>query len=662
MKKYLLLLGLIIIFSFFVSDKNEKNVVVNNRSYLEANLEIQEDNYFIADDYIQSIFLKTDKNKFLSGFKATSGTLNLDCNNHSNYVGTGCFLKTLLNENVTSSHGVVVYGDVTGDGVASITDMVQLVLHANEKKILSEKIKQVAADIDYDKNVTVDDAMSLAIHVQADIPLLHPSSKDIKTIIELSTTNISIEKNENVQIFATTNKGDVTIVDWKSTDPKIALVDSTGLVTGVGKGTTTIIVTAKDGTTRELVVNVNVTVPVTGVIMNKNELTLKEGEQEKLIATVSPSDATNKSVIWSSSNINIVAVDDVGTILAKAPGSAKITAKTKDGNYISECVVTVLSNTVSVTGVTLNASNGTVYINSLDKKVNLVATVSPNNATNKSLKWESSDTSVATVDNNGVVTLNKIGTAKITATTVDGGYQATYQLTGKKKAIVVITASLGVRMNDWFQSFVSLNNYKYKFDDSTLKYVYKSGSGFDYQVGEGLETAKTFINDKFSSKKEYIELFVFFTMTGNSVKNSTCNEITDSSEYEEIAKNYNSAIQSIKNEGYHVKGFVLSHPPLQSKHENASDHKIVYSTSSNACASGYRSSWKYYLSNEKIQSILVNYSNLTFIDNFSKYLILVDKEAKDFDWLRTYTTADGLHWDEATTIDYMTLAFNGAGM
>ena len=655
-------MSLIIIISFFVSYEKEKTVIVKNNSYLEANLQIQEENYFIADDYIQSISLKTDKNKFLSGFKAISGILNLDCNNNSTYVGTGCLLNTLLNDSVTSSHGIVVYGDVTGDGVASITDMVQLVMHFSEKKIFSEKIQQVAADVDYDKKVSIQDAISLASHVQEDIALLHPSSKDIKTVIELSTANITIEKNENIQIFATTNKGDITIVDWKSTDPKIALVDSTGLVTGVGKGTTTIIVTAKDGTTRELVVNVNVTVPVTGISMNKKELTLKEGEQERLIATISPSDATNKNVIWSSSNTSVVVVDDVGTIVAKSQGSAKITAKTKDGNYISECVVTVVSNTVSVTGVTLNASNGTTYINSLDKKVNLVATVSPSNATNKGLKWESSDTSVATVDSNGVVTLNKVGTAKITATTVDGGYQATYQLTGKKKVIVVITASQGVRMNDWFKSYVSSNNYKYKLDNSTLKYVYKSGSGFDYQVGEGLEDAKTFIADKYESKKEYIELFMFFTMTGNSVKSSTCNEITTSSEYEDIAKNYSAAIKSIKNEGYSVKGFVISHSPLQSKHDNASAHNIVYSTSSNACASGYRSNWKYYLSNEKIQSILQNYSNVTFIDNYSKYLILADRETKDFTWLRTYTTADALHWDEATTMDYMTLAFNEAGM
>ena len=91
---------------------------------------------------------------------------------------------------------------------------------------------------------------------------------------------------------------------------------------------------------------------------------------------------------------------------------------------------------------------------------------------------------------------------------------------------------------------------------------------------------------------------MFFTLTGNSVKTSTCDEITTSTLYNTYATNYNTAVNSVKKEGYNVKGFIVSHSPLQSKHPNASNYSIVYSTNEKACSRGYRSGWKYYLSNE----------------------------------------------------------------
>ena len=151
-------------------------------------------------------------------------------------------------------------------------------------------------------------------------------------------------------------------------------------------------------------------------------------------------------------------------------------------------------------------------------------------------------------------------------------------------------------------------------------------------------------------------------MPGNTAKNYTCDQLVSSTIYNDWSKGYSNAIQTIKNQGYTVKGYIVSHPPLQTSHNNANSQKIVYSNDENACASVYRSNWKYHLSNNKMKSVLDNNSNLTFIDNRSNYIIISDIENKEFTWLRNYTTADALHWDKTTTIDYMTLLFNKAGM
>ena len=320
------------------------------------------------------------------------------------------------------------------------------------------------------------------------------------------------------------------------------------------------------------------------------------------------------------------------------------------------------NKTISVTGVKLNLSSGTLYSNSSNKIVNLIATIYPSNATNKSLTWSSSNTTVASVDSNGRVTAKNPGISTISVVTADGKYKATYTLIVKEKVIIFITASAGKRMNDWFKNYTSTKKYNYSISSKTLKYVYESGSGFDYQVGEGLNLAKTYIKSNYESIKPYVEINMFFTLTGNSVKTSTCDEITTSTLYNTYATNYNTAVNSVKKEGYNVKGFIVSHSPLQSKHPNASNYNIVYSTNEKACSRGYRSGWKYYLSNERMKSVLKNYSNLTFVDNFSNFIIVADKNKKTFTWLRNYTTDDGLHWDQATTIDYMTHLLEEAGM
>ena len=156
---------------------------------------------------------------------------------------------------------------------------------------------------------------------------------------------------------------------------------------------------------------------VSSVKLNKSELSLYTGQSEPLTATVTPNDATNKKVTWSSDNESVATVND-GVVTAVGAGKATITA-TADGKSAT-CTVTVTAATVPVTGVTMNKTSTSLYVGDTET---LTATVQPGNASNQTVTWSTSDASVATVEN-GVVRATGRGTATITVTTVDGGFTA----------------------------------------------------------------------------------------------------------------------------------------------------------------------------------------------------------------------------------------------
>ena len=133
-----------------------------------------------------------------------------------------------------------------------------------------------------------------------------------------------------------------------------------------------------------------------------------------------PTDASDKSVTWTSSDSSIATVNDNGTITAIAIGTATITVKTNDGGKTATCRVSVTP--IHVTSVKLNKSSTTLVVGESET---LTATVLPADATDKSVTWTSSDSSVATVNSNGTITAVAIGTATITVKTNDGGKTAT---------------------------------------------------------------------------------------------------------------------------------------------------------------------------------------------------------------------------------------------
>ncbi len=145
---------------------------------------------------------------------------------------------------------------------------------------------------------------------------------------------------------------------------------------------------------------------------------MTEGNTLQLTATVLPTNATNRTVTWKSSNTSVATVSNSGLVTAKSPGSATITATTTDGTYLSaNCALTVQQNIIYATSISLNkASAGLTEGNTIQ----LTATVMPEDATDKTVTWKSSNTSVATVNISGLVTAVAPGSATITATTNDG--------------------------------------------------------------------------------------------------------------------------------------------------------------------------------------------------------------------------------------------------
>ena len=164
-------------------------------------------------------------------------------------------------------------------------------------------------------------------------------------------------------------------------------------------------------------------VPVQSVTLNVSEFSIAMGAPAvNLTATIAPTNATNRTVAWSSSNEQVATVNANGAVTAVSIGTATITIITADGARTATATVIVTPAPILVTGVTLNRNTLELAI---DASETLIATITPANATNRDVTWSSSNTAVATVNANGLVTAVAGGTTTITVTTADGGRTAT---------------------------------------------------------------------------------------------------------------------------------------------------------------------------------------------------------------------------------------------
>ncbi len=323
-------------------------------------------------------------------------------------------------------------------------------------------------------------------------------TKTSVTGVNLNKTQTTIQVGQEETLLATVLPEEATNkkVTWKSSDDTTVTVTD-GKIKGIKVGTADITVTTEDeGKTATCAVTVTEAseqnVGVTGVKLNKTQTTIEVGKEEQLIATVLPDNATNKNVTWKSSDDTTVTVAD-GKIKGVKVGTANITVTTQDGSKTAICAVTVteaLGQNVGVTGVKLNKTQTTVEIG---KEEQLIATVEPANATNKNVTWKSSnDTTVTVAD--GKIKGVKVGTANITVTTQDGSKTATCAVTVKEREITkkpvekieLNKTTMSVQKGDKFNLTVTF----YPSDATNKKVTWKtSNSNIATVSKEGLITA-----------------------------------------------------------------------------------------------------------------------------------------------------------------------------
>ena len=341
--------------------------------------------------------------------------------------------------------------------------------------------------------------------------------------VRLDYSKLSLKTGETAALTATVYPSNAAnkAVKWISSAPDVASVDQTGKITALKPGITTITVETEDGgytaTCNVTVIDSSI-VSVTGVKLSATVAELTIGNSKQLTAAISPTNATNKGVTWSSSNTNVASVSSSGVVVAKGEGTATITVKTDDGGYTAACTIRVSKpspSVVAVTGVKLSAIGIELLVGGSKR---LSATITPSNATNKAVTWSSDNTSVAAVNASGLITAKGEGTATVTVRTDDGGYTATCKIT-----VVPVTAPEKVEIS------VSADSLKYK--ETTRVNVSELPVGYTVQYSssdESIAKVDSNGNIKAVGKGTATITVKVIDPNGNVARDSSGREISDS--------------------------------------------------------------------------------------------------------------------------------------
>ncbi len=245
------------------------------------------------------------------------------------------------------------------------------------------------------------------------------------TSVSLDQSSLELSTGDTHELVATVLPINATNKElfWSSSDESVLTVTD-GVITALKEGKATITVKSKDGykssSAEVTVVKKPSVIHASSVSLNETTLNMETGDRYTLQATVLPSNASDKSVSWSSNNESVATVNNKGKITAVSAGQAIITVITTDGGLTASCSVNVTQKNVPATGVKLNYNELELSVGDSES---LVATVLPTNATNKEVIYSSTNEAVVTVDENGVVNAVGAGDAIIVVKAVDGGYQ-----------------------------------------------------------------------------------------------------------------------------------------------------------------------------------------------------------------------------------------------
>ena len=252
--------------------------------------------------------------------------------------------------------------------------------------------------------------------------------------VELSRSSCALVEGDEITLSATVLPADATdpSVTWSTSDASVATVAG-GKVVAVKEGKATITAKAGEKEATCLVTVAKKIIPVSSVALDKTTLTLVEGDEAVLSATVLPADATDPTITWSTSDASVATVSG-GQVKAVAPGKATITAKA--GEKEATCAVTVEKRFIPVSSIALNQSSLTLVEGD---EATLLATVLPAEATDPSVTWSTSNASVATVTDGQV---KAVAPGKATITAKAGEKEATCAVTVEKKLIPATSITL----------------------------------------------------------------------------------------------------------------------------------------------------------------------------------------------------------------------------
>lgn len=242
--------------------------------------------------------------------------------------------------------------------------------------------------------------------------------------IALSTAKATLYTKGTLQLeaIATDNTAAIT---WSSNNPGVATV-SDGLITGLKAGTATITASQTiNGVVKSASCDITVQPSVTSITVDPATASLPIGGYKTLHATIAPTNLSGVTLQWKSSNESVVKIVEssalTATIQGVAGGHAVISAINQDNVVVGYCHVDIQQ---SVTGITLSETSSIVGLSM--KNLQLRATVTPDNALNKTVNWSSTDTTKASVNANGLVTFLKPGTVTIVATSADNPSAVAY--------------------------------------------------------------------------------------------------------------------------------------------------------------------------------------------------------------------------------------------
>jgi len=313
--------------------------------------------------------------------------------------------------------------------------------------------------------------------------------------ITLDETTLTMYVGDTYRMAYTISPDTVSdkTIKWTSTDSKVVSVDSTGFFTAKNTGTCVITAQAQDGS--GLFTNCTVTVlrNASTLTLDVSELTMNVGDTYQLEIQLKPEDSTD-TVVFESNNTKIAAVSSNGKITAKSKGNCMITAKTEAG-VSAYCNINV---TQQVTGVTVSPATGTVNVGDT---LQLTCTIAPENATDKEVEWTSTDTKVATVDEEGLVKGVGGGFTIIKCTTADGDYMSYSLITVEEKVTTITideTAEVGVGKKLKLTATVSgekATNKNVKWASSNKKICKVSKSGVIKGIKAGTVTIRVKATD-----------------------------------------------------------------------------------------------------------------------------------------------------------------------